>query len=1144
MSGVALASHLRNAGLRGVRRVTGVLGPARALVEAVLACEDEAPVLLVVPDERRLAETTSDLASFLSWIGKPRPVLPFPALDTDPYRGLSAHSDVAARRARALAALLEGASVAVVAEARALLVRTTAPSLLRTAVLSVSRGENVGLDKIVRVLTTGGYLHEDPVVAPGDYARRGGIVDVFPTDAEEPLRLELLGDAIEEIRTFDPESQRMRRELASVRVPPAREWIVSEAHRARLSEVLVELRKDERLVEKLGRESFPPGVSFSLPLLPDFRASLFDYVGSARILVEEPVDVERAIIAEWDHVLSSYAEASGRFSPPGLAPGDLLLAPDEVLERLSAGASVAEMDVLGEDSGALHVGSQLLPSFRGNVSEFIEALKRELRAGRRATAFVASRGLAERFVEILQEEGLSAGLRDDGDESELPRGAVALRVGSLTHGFTLPAFEEALFSGRDVFAEQPAKERRPVSKLGRFLSDFRDLKVGDYVVHMEHGIGVFTGLKQMGSADAASEFVVLEYQGGDRLYVPVERLDLLEKFRSAESGSPRLDKLGGTGWERVKSRVKKSMRDMAQELLQLYAARKSLRGHAFAADTHWQAEFEDQFEFEETPDQAQAILDLKRDMESPVPMDRLVCGDVGYGKTEVAMRAAFKAVMEGKQVAVLVPTTVLAFQHLSTFRARFAPFPVRVEMISRFRPPKEQKAVLKDLAEGAVDLIIGTHRLLSKDVAFKDLALLIVDEEQRFGVAHKERMKQLKKKVDCVTMTATPIPRTLHMSLAGIRDMSVIETPPKDRMAIQTYLTRFDGKILAEAIRHEIVRGGQVYFVHNRVESIYSMASYLSRLVPEARFGVAHGQMKEDELEKTMLRFIGQEFDVLVSTTIIENGLDIPLVNTLIVNRADRFGLAQLYQLRGRVGRSSRRAYAYLLVPEDHRLTPIARRRLAAIREFSDLGAGFRIAALDLELRGAGNLLGGEQHGHIDAVGFDLYCKLLEQTVRELSGDAEAEPVRPSFNLKMDLRIPEAYIEDVNQRMSIYKRASSARDETELTKLADELRDRYGPLVSPVLQLLEYARLRLLAEKLRVVSVDKEGSTLAVRFDPGATVDPERLVSLASRVKGARFTPAGVFQLPLSDGGPQEVLSAVKEFMLELGAGPRVGAPR
>ena len=639
--------------------------------------------------------------------------------------------------------------------------------------------------------------------------------------------------------------------------------------------------------------------------------------------------------------------------------------------------------------------------------------------------------------------------------------------------------------------------------------------MGDFVVHVDHGIGTFVGLKQIlpGPGEPQQEFMELRYAGDDKLFVPVERLDLIQKYTGA--GRPPLDKLGGTTWEKAKTRVKKAMRDMAEELLKLYAARLAVPGHAFAADTHWQQEFEDAFPYDLTADQATAITDIKRDMETPMPMDRLLCGDVGYGKTEVAMRAAFKAVMDGKQVAVLAPTTVLAFQHQKTLRERFAGFPVRIDMISRFRTKGEQKATLEDAAAGKVDILVGTHRLLSKDVAFRDLGLLIVDEEQRFGVAHKERIKQLRKRVDVLTMTATPIPRTLNMSLVGIRDMSTIETPPKDRLSIQTHVVKFDSEVIRRAVKHELERGGQVYVVHNRVESIWSIANLIARLVPDAKIAVGHGQMSEDELEKTMLDFMAHKYDILVATTIIENGIDIPNANTMIVNRADRYGLSQLYQLRGRVGRSDRPAYAYLLIPPEETLSPVAKKRLAAIREFSDLGSGFRVAALDLEIRGAGNLLGGEQSGHMESVGFETYMKLLEDTVRELKGEEIEDDVRATVNLRVDLKIEETYIPDMNQRLMVYRRIASARSEEEIDRVVAEVRDRYGPIPPSILNLADYGRIRVMADRLGIESVDREGDRVLFRFRPQARLDPTALVAFVQRRGDVTLVPPAALRLDL-----------------------------
>ena len=671
--------------------------------------------------------------------------------------------------------------------------------------------------------------------------------------------------------------------------------------------------------------------------------------------------------------------------------------------------------------------------------------------------------------------------------------------------------------------------------MGAFAADIGDLKPGDYVVHATHGIGQFVGIREIVQGEQKGDFMLLEYAGEARLYVPLARLDLIQKYRAGGDTAPALDKLGGMTWSRTKSRVKAKMRDMAEELLRLYAQRRMTEGFGFSADSNWQREFEDAFEFSETKDQLSAIQEIKRDMENPQPMDRLLCGDVGFGKTEVAMRAAFKALGDGKQVAILAPTTVLCFQHYETLKRRFAPFPVRVEMFSRFRTGKELKALGEELADGKIDLAVGTHRLLSQDIRFRDLGLLVVDEEQRFGVRHKERIKQLRQNIDVLTMSATPIPRTLHMSMLGLRDLSVIETAPKDRLSIHTVVARFHPDLVKTAIEQELARGGQVYFLHNRVDSIWNRASMIRELVPEARIGVGHGQMDERALEKVMLGFMRHEFDVLVATTIVENGLDIPLANTILIEHAERYGLSELYQLRGRVGRSNRRAYAYLLVPEDAELTEIARKRLAALREFSDLGAGFRIAALDLELRGAGNILGGQQHGHIGSVGYDMYMSLLEQTVKELRGEHVAPEIHTSISLGLDLRIPPGYIADEHQRLRAYKKIAGAVDAGRAGHILDEIEDRYGSAPEAVKLLLRFAVLKSAAERLGVESIERRAGKIHIKFHTESQADPARLMEMVRSLQGAQFTPAGVLSLAL-DGqtGPALLLDWLEQRMLQL----------
>jgi transcription-repair coupling factor (superfamily II helicase) len=801
--------------------------------------------------------------------------------------------------------------------------------------------------------------------------------------------------------------------------------------------------------------------------------------------------------------------------------------------------------------------SQSPRRYHGRIADLAQDLETESRT----TLFVMpSLGLAERVTEMLAEYAITAHLLPSLSTKRREASALVsnriVTVGKLANGFALPAANLSVLTEGDIFGEVErvalqrtvAKKARKKRTAAAFLSDLGDLKVGDYVVHVDHGIGQFQGLVQIATAGGPTgnvaaglerargdvrEFMLLTYAEGARLYVPVERLDLVQRYSGSEAHSPPLDKLGGLGWQKAKARARRAMRDMAEELLKLYAERRLVTGHAYGADTPWQHEFEDAFEYQLTPDQEAAIEDVKDGMESPQPMDRLIVGDVGYGKTEVAMRAAFKAVMEGKQVAVLAPTTVLVFQHYKTFGQRFSPFPARIEMLSRFRTTKDQKGVVKGLEAGSVDIVIGTHRLLSKDIRFKDLGLLVVDEEQRFGVAHKERIKQMRKKVDVIAMSATPIPRTLNMSLAGLRDMSVIETPPRDRLAIQTHVVQFSEPVVRSAIELELQRSGQVFFVHNRVETIYTIAELIQRLVPQARIGVGHGQMNEKDLEEVILKFIRHDLDVLVCTTIIENGIDIPLANTIVINRADMYGLAQLYQLRGRVGRSNRRAYSYLLIPNEEGLTDIARRRLAAIREFSDLGAGFRIAALDLELRGAGNLLGAQQSGQIDAIGFDLYTQMLERTVRELKGEPVEDEVSTAINLGVDIRIPEDYIYDMSQRLRTYKRISSAESEEELADVHAEIADRYGAIPETIENLFEYSRLRREASSLGIISIDREGDRLAVKFTEQAKINPDKLIALISSGEAA-FTPSGVLRIGLDAQDDAAVFQEVRELLKQL----------
>ena len=1125
------------------RLVSGLTASADALyVAAAAQARPQEAVLFVVPGDGDLEQAVGDVAFFLAALEGLAPsaarhaVLPFPSHEIDPYRGLAPHVGVTAARARALHALAHRTARVVIASAAGLLPRVSAPEKLAAASLELKPGLDISPTDLAELLVDAGFTREDPADQHGEFAVRGGILDIFPAGEAHPVRLEFIGDTIESLRTYDPATQRSLAAIDQIAVIPLRDVLNDDRRatvfdyftRARSSRVIVSEHDEvetaaRRVLEQIARS------------YQQATGGASDASGDAVVTQEEWDDLgadedDGDLIAERAE-LKARRRTAARSRPivDAPAPSELFVDWELVEQRLAQATRLAELgldDDASADAGtgggrlealpAHHIRCQPAVEMRGRVADWVAEIK-HLRDNGEAALFVAATpGRAERTLELLKDYDVFAIPVERAEDARYA--ALLVAVGRLSRGFRLPDAQLQIYAETDVFEEERRAPERRRSATQAFLSDLRDLKVGDFVVHIDHGIGVFVGLKQIGIGDNVQEFLELRYAGEDKLFVPVERLDLVQKYTGATR--PPIDRLGGTSWERAKTKVKKAMRDMAEELLKLYAARKAVPGHAFSPDSHWQQEFEGAFEYELTPDQKAAIKDIKRDMEATTPMDRLLCGDVGYGKTEVALRAAFKAVMDGKQVAVLAPTTVLAFQHQKTLRQRFAGFPVRIDMVSRFRSKAEQKESLADLADGKVDIIVGTHRLLSKDVQFRDLGLLVVDEEQRFGVTHKEKIKHLRKKVDVLTMSATPIPRTLNMSLIGIRDMSIIETPPKDRLSIQTNVVKFDQQVIARSIRNELARGGQVYFVHNRVESIFSVGDLLHRVVPEARVVVGHGQMAEESLEHAMLDFIARKYDVLLATTIVENGLDIPNANTIIINRADRYGLSQLYQLRGRVGRSDRPAYAYLLIPPEDNLSPVAKKRLAAIKEFSDLGSGFRVAALDLEIRGAGSLLGGEQSGHIEALGFEMYMKLLEQTVKELKGEELEDDLRATVNLRVDLRVEEAYVPDMNQRLMLYRRVAAARRDEEVERVIEEAADRYGPLPPSVLNLADYGRIRVMADRLGIDTIDREGRTVVLKFRPQAKVDPVRLVNLVRQRSDLTLVPPAGLRLTLDGALP------------------------
>lgn len=1118
-------------------RIEGLHGADSALVLASLYRKRPGFYLWLCPRNRDLEALAENLRLFLPPEIRHQ-VLLLPGSETDPYRGLSPHPEIAAARAVALWKMLRWQRGLILTTLTALTPRLPSPQNFMSQCLDLEVGRFFPPDHLTRTLDEVGYVREDPVGSVGEYSVRGGIIDVFSPSGSAPVRIEFFGDEIESIREFDPTSQRSVALASGCQVVPMRELAVTARdianwHREapdHWSEVRFARALDERLQFTANGELFN-GFEALLPLVVPARHHLLDYVkgegGSSPTLV----------LPDWDELRNEHGKIRERWEQSHRErtdDGDLTLPPDrlvlstEVFEDWIRQHRTIHVSRLFQDPGGaerfdFRIERQYSGQFRGLLADLDEWTRRE-----RVVFVMKTPGMVDRLVDIFREYDVHLH-RASGFESALDHRTAVIQ-GRLSEGFHSPRLGLHLLGEENLFAEisqAPAPPRSVPDLASSFLSDFRDLKSGDYVVHVDHGIGLFRGLRSLGVGGDTREFLVVSFQGDDKLYVPADRLDQLQKYRSSGESKPRLDRLGGASWDRTKKRIKKSMRSMAEDLLKLYARREVAQGHVFPEDDELIREFEEAFPYEETPDQAAAIEAVKKDMRASRPMDRLICGDVGYGKTEVAMRAAFRAVNDSKQVAVLTPTTVLALQHYNTFRERFKGFPVSIEMISRFRNRSRQRETLDHTASGRTDVLIGTHRLLSRDVRFRDLGLIVVDEEQRFGVAQKERLKRLKTRVDVLNLSATPIPRTLSMSLTGVRDLSIIETPPKDRLAIQTAVVRFSRALIRNAIDLELKRRGQVFIVHNSVETIYSMARTIQETVPEARVAVGHGQMRENQLEKVMLDFLNYRYDVLVATTIIENGLDIPRANTLLVNRAHRFGLAQLYQLRGRVGRSNRRAYAYLLIPSEETLSTAAAKRLAAIREFSDLGSGFRIAAMDLEIRGSGNLLGQEQHGHINTVGFELYLKLLQEAVRELKGEEAEEEIRINIDLGLDVHIPQHYIGDPSQRLWLYKRLSILSSRNSLENLKEEVADRFGKYPRSVSNLFEYGALRLGAQRLRISSIELRGPKVSMKFRDDTPVSPYDIVALVQQRTDLALTQDGVLSIRVDSSDPADLFASV-----------------
>ena len=1105
-------------------RVAGLRGSGPALCLARLLARRPRAALVVAATAAEAEAFAADLRFLLGDEAAATPLARrvhyLPGWEVPPFEPLSPPRETVAARAEGLYHLVHTTAPVVVTTAEAWGLRCLPRAELAAAVTYVVAGETVTPDALVARLVEWGY-HRVPLVQdPGDLALRGGILDVFPVGYGEPARLEFMGDAIESMRAFDPTSQRSLGAVDELLLLPLAEFgrarLGPESARAideRAAELGLARRERRDLVEAVRTGLVLPGTEFLLPYFYADLGRMADYLPPDTVLwLQAPAEVEAAAEAGWVQVEAHATDAAreGRFHPP---PERLYLPPAAWREGLAGRPRVeAEaIDVL--DDAALVATSYSTdglalrdPAARdGPLAAVAAELAGWQRQGARLVVVATGAAQRERIRELL------AGHDVDAVPSAEPfpqsvatpgRKPLAL-VGGLTRGVWLPADALALVTEAEIFGERRQIRRGRRARPADFLSTLAELKPDDYVVHVDHGIGVYRGLRHMQVADTEGDYLHLEYAGGDRLYVPVDRINLVQRYLSADGAAPPLDKLGGGSWERVKAKTRESILAMARELLEVYAAREAHGRPAYGTADGLYRDFAARFPFEETPDQQRAIDDVLADLARDKPMDRLVCGDVGFGKTEVAMRAAFLAVLEGKQVAVLVPTTVLAQQHLETFQARLEGYPATVDVLSRFQSPAENRRTIERLRTGRLDIVIGTHRLLQKDVAFQRLGLLIVDEEHRFGVRHKERIRQLRATVDVLTLTATPIPRTLNMALSGIRDLSVIETPPLDRLAIRTYVTRYDEAVVRDAILRELARGGQVFLVHNRVENIDAVARRLSELVPEATIAIAHGQMEEGALERTMLAFMHGQTKVLVTSAIIESGLDIPTANTIIINRADTFGLAQLYKLRGRVGRSHQRAYAYLLIPGEHLITPDAQKRLRVLQELDDLGGGFRLAAHDLEIRGGGNLLGKQQSGHITAVGLELYTTMMEQAVRELRGEPAEAEVEPEIQLGIPAFIPDRYIPDVSQRLVFYKRLAAIRGVPDLDEITAELVDRYGPVPPLVDTLMRLMELRRWLKDLRIVAARRRGERIVLEFAAATPVRTDTLLETVRRSRGS-----------------------------------------
>ena len=1139
---------------------SGLAGSERAYLTSKIIAHHTIPAVVILPTAKKAERFLSDLAFFRQ--DPTIPILYFPPYNILPFKFLAYHSETAANRLRALYQLMtyDGPFI-LVTTIDAVMQKIIPKKEISRYTELIVENEECDREWLIEKLISGGYVHTGIVEEPGDFSVRGGIIDVFSPLYADPLRLEFFGDTVESIRLFSAGNQRKIRNVKEAVILPAKEVILHSGAipkivsriRSRGSELETPVSQVRKIIDPINMGQGFPGIESLVSLIFPELDRLFDYLPDRTLMIGlEPESLEKSAIETAELVASNYTTSceSGRLC---VLPGSLYIDWAEVKEVILNYNPIMfkELDVLKPDkqledfplkfSFGLKTNSDLsseLKNIQGKenlLNPLTDWIADKNQAGFNAIVVCRSRAQANRLVALLEPYGINPAILDNFPTVQTGRHPVSICLGQVSTGFVWAAESLAIITEDEIFGTKHHRRKHPEKKPSTQFLDLQDLKTEDLVVHVDHGIGRYEGLVKLSVDGIKNDFLALVYMAGDKLYLPVDRMNMVQKYMGVDGIEPQLDKMGGKSWQRIKDRVKRSAEKIAGELLKLYARRKVEKGFAFSqADSYFQ-DFETGFTYEETADQLKAIDDVLNDLQSPVPMDRLVCGDVGYGKTEVALRAAFLAVNAGKQVAVLVPTTILAEQHHATFSSRFERYPINVACLSRFRSARDQRAIISDIKAGKVDIVIGTHRLFQKDVAFKDLGLLVLDEEQRFGVKHKEKLKKLRTSVHVLALTATPIPRTLHLSLIGVRDISIIATPPEYRKSIITYISEFDETILIDAIRKELRREGQIYFVHNNIKTIGKMARKLQQLNPEIRLAIAHGRLAEDELEAVMLQFMNKEIDMLVCTTIIESGLDIPAANTIIINRADRFGLAQIYQLRGRVGRSDEQAYAFLLIPHESLLTKDAQKRLKVLMEHSDLGSGFQIAMNDLKIRGGGTILGASQSGHIAAVGYDMFLKLMENSISELKGEPVAEPLDPEVNFNMSAFLSEVYILDIDQRMIAYRRLSKMTEIKELGDFKSELIDRYGPLPDEAANLLLKIMLKIWAKKACVARLDFTGLQMVLHFSDVHLHHTDAIVEMIlAAPEKFEFSSKHILKTKLTATNLQGQLAQAKNLLKEI----------